>query len=313
VTGGASEEAVVLVGGEALIDVLENGDGTQHQAAGGGPFNTARALARLGVPTAFLGHLSTDTSGRELARLLRADGVDLQLTTTGTEPTTVAIANVDGDGLAEYEFLVEGTSAPNLTMAMVPDALPSGIKALHVGTLGLALEPMASTLTALIKRESGRLLIVLDPNVRPVSAADPAYRDRLESVIPLCTIVKASVEDMAWLYPNLDYRSAARRMLEIGVRMVVVTMGAGGAFSATGDASVTVAAPAVEVVDTVGAGDTFGAALLARLCDFDVLSPGLTLDIAQVESALKFACLAAAITCTRAGADAPYRSELSLT
>lgn len=301
---------MILVCGEALIDVLENGDGSQHQAAGGGPFNSARALARLGVPTAFLGHLSTDTYGLELASLLRSDGVNLDMTTIGPEPTTIAIANLDGDGLAEYEFLVEGTSAPNLTMAMVPEQLSADINALHIGTLGLALEPMASTLAALIRRETGGRLIMLDPNIRPIAAADPMYRERLESVIPLSTIVKASVGDLAWLYPDLDYKSAAQRMLEIGVRLVVVTLGIDGAFAATKDSIVAVTAPAVNVVDTVGAGDTFGGALLARVYDYDLVRPDLTLDIVQVESALRFACLAASITCSRAGADPPYRSEL---
>jgi fructokinase len=301
---------LILVCGEALIDVLENGDGSQRQAAGGGPFNTARALGRLGIPTAFLGHLSTDTYGRELASLLRSDGINLDLTTTGPESTTIAIANLDGDGLAEYEFLVEGTSAPNLTMAMVPEILAADITALHVGTLGLALEPMASTLVALIKREAGRRLIMLDPNIRPIAAADPMYRERLESVIPLSTIVKASVGDLAWLYPDLDYKTAAQRMLEVGVRLVAVTLGTDGAFAAADGLTVAVTSPAVDVVDTVGAGDTFGAALLARLYDYKLISPEPKLDIVQVESALRFACMAASITVARAGADPPYRSEL---
>lgn len=301
---------MILVCGEALIDVLKNSDGSQRQAAGGGPFNTARALARLGVPTAFLGHLSTDTYGRELAGLLRSDGINLDLTTIGPEPTTIAIANLDGDGLAEYEFLVEGTSAPNLTMAMVPEKLSADINALHVGTLRLALEPMASTLAALIRREAGRRLIMLDPNIRPIAAADPIYRERLESVIPLSTVVKASVGDLAWLYPDLDYKSAAQRMLEIGVRLVVVTLGIDGALAATDDLTVAVTAPAVDVVDTVGAGDTFGAALLARLHDYGLVMPDPKLNLEQVESALRFACLAASITVSRAGADPPYRSEL---
>lgn len=291
---------MILVCGEALIDVLENGDGSQRQAAGGGPFNTARALARLGVPTAFLGHLSTDTYGRELAGLLRSDGINLDLTTTGPEPTTIAIANLDGDGLAEYEFLVEGTSAPNVTMALVPEKLSDDINALHVGTLGLALEPMASTVAALIRREAGRRLIMLDPNIRPIAAADPIYRERQKSVIPLSTIVKASVGDLAWLYPDLDYKSAAQSMLEIGVRLVVVTLGIDGAFAATDDLTVAVTAPAVDVVDTVGAGDTFGAAFLARLHDYGLVMPDPKFNLEQVESALRFACLAASITCSRA-------------
>jgi fructokinase len=308
-----SDDAVVLVCGEALIDVLENGDGTQHRAAGGGPFNTARALARLRVPTSFLGRISTDSAGRELARILGSEGVNLDLTSTGPEPTTTAIARVDGDGVAEYEFLVDGTSAPNLTMAMVPDELPQGIKALHVGTLGLALEPMASTLAALIIRESGRLPIMLDPNIRLAAVSDGAYRERLQSLIPHVAIVKASVDDMSWLYPDLDYKAAARRILAMGVPLVVVTLGSDGAFGATDEGSVAVAAPAVDIVDTVGAGDTFGAALLARFYELDLFGlgrPDLNVGVDQLAPALKFACLAASITCTRAGADSPYRTEL---
>jgi fructokinase len=236
--------------------------------------------------------------------------VNLDFTSTGPEPTTTAIARLDSDGLAEFEFVVEGTSAPNLTMAMIPGELPVGISAIHVGTLGLALEPMGSTLAALIERESGRIPIMLDPNIRLTAASDPGYRERLESVIRHASIVKASVDDLAWLFPGIDYKAAARRMLESGVRLVVVTLGVNGAFGATEHVSVTVAAPAVDVVDTVGAGDTFGAALLARLYDLDVVTLGLKLDLTQVESALRFACLAAAITCTRAGADSPYRAEL---
>jgi fructokinase len=151
---------------------------------------------------------------------------------------------------------------------------------------------------------------MLDPNVRQIAASDPAYRDRLESVIPHAVIVKASVADMSWLYPGLDYKAAAARILEKGVRLVVVTLGIEGAFGTTGRASVAVASPAVDVVDTVGAGDSFGAALLARLCERDEVKTDLELDIQQVESALRYACLAAAITCTRAGADPPFRSEL---
>ena len=302
---------MIVVAGEALIDVIENVDGTQWRAAGGGPFNTARALGRLGVPAAFLGHLSTDTDGRELTALLRSDGVNLDLATEGPEPTTTAVAKVDRDGLAEYEFRVEGTSAPNLTAAMVPEKLPAGIDALHVGTLGLALEPMASTLANLIKRESGRILILLDPNVRLAAASDPAYRDRLQTLIPLSTIVKASVDDMAWLYPGVDYRSGAQRMLGVGVRLVVVTLGVDGAFAATRDATAAVAAAPVDLVDTVGAGDTFGAALLASMYDFDLMRPDLIVDAGQMRSALRFACDAAAVTCTRRGAYQPLRSEVA--
>jgi fructokinase len=170
---------------------------------------------------------------------------------------------------------------------------------------------MASTLVEVVGRESGRRLIMLDPNVRPGVISDPEYRERLESVIPLSTIVKASVADLGWLYGELDYEAAARRMLSLGVRLVIVTLGARGAFAATAKLQVQVEAPPIAVVDTIGAGDVFGAAVLARLHETGLLRPNLELGEDELRSLLEFACSAAGITCTRVGADPPWRSELS--
>ncbi len=265
-------------------------DGTRRPAPGGGPFNTARALARLGVPTAFLGHFSEDELGHLLADRLAADGASL--------------------GLVEYEFVIRGTSAPNLTREMVPRALPPDVSALHLGTLGLVLQPMASSLTELVERENGSRLVMLDPNIRPVLATDPEYRPRLHSLISESTIVKASAEDLTWLYPDIDYRAAAGRILAAGVRLVMVTLGVAGAYGATRDAQLNVPAVPVEVVDTIGAGDAFGAAALAWLHDRGALDPQLSLSEKDLESLLKFSCLAASLTCTRSGAEPPWRSEM---
>jgi fructokinase len=301
---------LIVVCGEALIDMIQNGDGTQRAAPGGGPFNTARALARLGVPTAFLGHLSSDKFGSELAGLLREDGASLKLATVGSEATTIAVADVDNEGLAEYQFLVQGTSAPNLTEDMLPSELGPEVKALHVGTLGLVLEPMASTLIALVEREHGKRLIMIDPNIRVGLSPDDEYRPRLLHAIGLSTIVKASDADLAWLYPGIEYPQAAERITEQGVSLVIVTLGEDGAFAAHRDIRIRVPAPHVEVVDTIGAGDAFGAALLAWLYDHDCLGPDLHLEQGELREALEYACLAAAITCTRAGADPPRKSEM---
>jgi fructokinase len=301
---------VIVVCGEALIDVIHNGDGTQRAAPGGGPFNTARALARLGVPTAFLGHLSNDAFGRELAGLLKQDGADLEFASVGSEATTIAIADVDSQGLAEYEFLVEGTSAPNLTPAMVPQEFGPGVSALHLGTLGLVLEPMASTLADLAQREQGKRVVMLDPNIRSGLTPDDEYRERLRAVVSESTIVKASDADLAWLFPDRDYKRAADMILGQGPRVVVVTLGADGAFGAHSDIRMHVPAPQVDVVDTIGAGDAFGAALMAWLHDHDCMRPDLQLDEGELRAALEYACLAAAITCTRAGADPPHKSEM---
>jgi fructokinase len=301
---------VIVVCGEALIDVIHNGDGTQRMVPGGGPFNTARALARLGVPTAFLGHLSNDAFGRELADLLVSDGASLELSSVGSEPTTIAVAEVDSAGLAEYEFLVEGTSAPNLTLDMVPERLSPDIKAIHLGTLGLVLEPIASTLVELVHRERDGRVVMIDPNVRHGLASDGEYRGRLLEMISQSTIVKASDADLAWLYPEIRYEDAADRILGEGARLVVVTLGALGAFAAHRGFHVAVDAVQVDVVDTIGAGDAFGAALLAWLHDHDAIEPDLSLGKEEVKDALDFACLAAALTCARAGADPPWKSEI---
>ena len=301
---------MIVACGEALIDRIHNEDGTQQAVPGGGPFNTARALARLGVPTSFLGRLSDDVFGRQMASLLISDGASLELTSVGPEPTTIAIADVDTEGFAEYQFLVEGTSAPNLTLEMVPDQFAPEVNALYMGTLGLVLEPMASTLEALIVREGGRRLVVLDPNIRVGLIPESEYRERLQIAISHSTVVKASEGDLAWVYPGLDHEQTAQRLFSAGVSLVVITLGAKGAFGAHRDTRMTVAAPHVDVVDTIGAGDAFGAGLLAWLHDHGCISPDLSLEPEELKAALDYACLAGAITCSRAGADPPWKREM---
>jgi fructokinase len=292
------------------MDMIDAGDGTRRAMPGGGPFNTSRALARLGVPTAFLGRLSNDVFGRELRDLLVSDGVSLELSSSGPESTTIAMVELDGQGLAEYKFFVEGTSAPNLTMSMIPEEFGPEVDAIHIGTLGLVLEPIASTLVELVAREHGKRLVMLDPNVRVGLSDDDFYRDRLLSVMSRSTIVKASKDDLAWLYPGLDYQQAAEQILGEGVKLVVVTLGAQGAYGAHDGHRMSVSAPPVDIVDTIGAGDAFGAGLLAWLHDHKAIRPDLRLHAEQLKAALDYACLAASLTCARAGADPPRKSEM---
>jgi len=302
---------VIVVCGEALIDVIHNDDGTQRAVPGGGPFNTARALARLGVPTAFLGRISNDVFGRQLADLLVSDGASLELASIGSEATTIAVADVDSAGFAEYQFLVHGTSAPNLTPEMLPERLGPTVEALHLGTLGLVLDPMASTLVDLVHRERDGRVVIMDPNIRIGLVPDAEYRDRLHDVMSQSTIVKASNADLAWLYPDLTYESAAEQILGEGPSLVVVTLGALGAFGAHRDLRLGVDAVQVHVVDTIGAGDAFGAGLLAWLHDHGALHPEFRLEEEELKAALDFACLAAALTCARAGADPPWKAEMA--
>ena len=300
---------MIAVAGEALMDVIRNGP----PRPGGGPFNTARALARLGVPSAFIGRLSGDQFGVDLRRRLAADGVDLSMSVVGPEPTTVALAEVDESGLASYRFDFAGTSAPNLTADMLPARLPDGVQALHVGSLGLLLEPMAGTISGIVRRESPSRVIVVDPNIRAATIDEPrAYRRRLESVMAQSTIVKAAESDVAWLEPAASVEEFADSILsETGARLVVVTLGAQGAFGATPRARARVAAPQVSVGDTIGAGDAFGAALLAWLHRRELLVKDLSLDRSDLEDALTFACMVASMSCARAGTP-PRRSELNL-
>ncbi len=253
---------MIVVCGEALIDKVDNGDGTERGAPGGGPFNTARALARLGVPTAYLGHLSEDAHGREFAGLLTADGASMALATSGPEPTTVAVAEVDDAGVAACRFFIQGTAAPNLTLDMVPAEFGPDVRALHVGTLGLVVEPMASTLAQLVRREFGHRLMMVDPNIRPALASDPRYQTRR-----------------------------------------------GGSVRNDSRARVRVRARFMHVVDTIGAGGAFGAAVHAWLHNRDGLRPDLRVNAEQLESLLAFACSVASLTCARAGAEPPWRSE----
>jgi len=298
---------VIVVCGEALIDQIPSPNGRQRETPGGGPFTTARALARLGIPTQFLGRLSTDAFGQQLRDLLAADGADLSLTSFGPEPTTLAIAEVGADGHAAYRFVIDGTSGSNLTRQMVPATFSPDVKALHVGTLGLVFEPVATTIADLVEREHRKRLVMVDPNIRPSAVPN---RSRLDRILAQSTIVKASDADVTWLYPELDLQSAARALLARGPALVVVTLGSEGAFGVCTGTQVRAAAPSVDVVDTIGAGDAFGAALLAWLSDHDRLDRDLHLDPEELRAALEFACLVASITCTRAGANPPWRSEL---
>ena len=300
---------MILVCGEALIDRVRNGE--DRVLPGGSPFNTARALARLGVPAAFLGHLSRDEGGRQLVAALQADGVDMRYATIGSEPTTTAIAYVDAAGIPEFRFVTDGTSAPNLTPAMVPTEFESDVEALVLGSLGLLLQPMAGTIAGLAHREHGRRVLVVDPNVRDGLGAGPEYTARLAEVLSLSTIAKASDYDLAWIYPELEFEAAAESLLSSGPRLVVVTLGEDGAYAAHRDVRVRVPAREVQVVDTIGAGDAFCAALLCWLREHGHLRLDLALEEGELRSALEFACLAAAIECSRGGGDPPRRSEMN--
>jgi fructokinase len=337
---------MIAVIGEALVDLVVSGDGDVAAHPGGGPFTTARALARLGVPSVFAGGLSGDGFGRLLRSRLDADGVRLGLPSLSDLPTTLAVADLDEDGAASYHFYLDRTAAADVTydalraglaaLSGAParrdgnggsnedggskedtrsnaDAGPGPLAAVHVGTLGLVAEPVASSAERLVTEGlPAGTLVMVDPNCRPGAIADrDAYLARLRRIVARADIVKASADDMAYLMPDAPVSRAAGTLLDQGAALVIVTDGPrpASAFLPSGR-EIRVQAPVVDVVDTIGAGDTFGAAFLARW-----LGPGMTrvdpADTDAIHDALAFAAAAAAVTCTRAGAEPPYLAELT--
>ncbi|MEA2387015.1 MAG: fructokinase [Thermoleophilaceae bacterium] len=297
---------MIAVAGEALIDLVER-DGTLHPLPGGGPFNTAVALGRLDVPTGFLGRLSDDQFGELLVGLLRESGVDDRYVLRGSAPTPVAVVHMSGDGDAAYSFHLAGTAYADLTSKDLPELGPE-VLALHLGTLALATDPPASALEGLMQRESERRLIMVDPNIRPDVIGDrDAYLARFETWLTWAHVLKLSARDAEWLYPDLGPEECARRLLSLGARLAVVTLGPEGALAVSDAGEARVASPPIEVVDTVGAGDAFGAGLLRHLWEnaaLDLETVGL-LDDAALEAALHFACAVAALQCSREGAVPP--------
>jgi fructokinase len=302
---------MILVTGEALYDLVLQGDADDLRGhAGGGPFTTARTLGRLDRPVAFLGRMSQDRFGERMVQLLADDGVDLGAVIRTSDPTTLALAEVDHDGVARYRFYERGTSATGLLSDDALSAVPDDVAMLHVGTLGLTLEPVAAATEAIVERLAGGALIAVDPNIRPWAIADEAgYRGRLARVLAHSHVVKISQEDLDWLHPDVPGVEAVRLLLDQGPTVGLLTRGPNGALVVTRTAEVAVPAPRAKVVDTIGAGDAFGGGFLAWWDERGLTREDLgTIDL--VVEATAFACLVAARTCSRPGANPPYRSEL---
>jgi fructokinase len=300
---------VIVVAGEALIDLVPQGTGALAElrpALGGGPYNTAVALGRLGSRTAFCSRTSYDAFGEALLDRLRDTGVDVSAVQRGPEPTTLAVATLDANGSAAYSFYVEGTAD---RLFRVPAALPAGTRAVSFGTCSLVLEPGASAYAELLRTAAGEgLFTALDPNIRPGLIPDAdAYRARFKSWLPSVSLLKLSEEDARWM------GGSPSEWLSAGPSAVVITHGGDGLTAFTGDGSVySVPGEKVDVVDTIGAGDTVNAALLHGLAVRDALSPSALQALGHDgwERLLRFAARAAAITCSRAGAEPPYASEV---
>ncbi|MFJ8080422.1 carbohydrate kinase [Streptomyces sp. NPDC096205] len=301
---------MIVVAGEALIDLVPQGTGALadlRPALGGGPYNTAVALGRLGSPTAFCSRASRDAFGEALLDGLRRAGVDVSGVQRGPEPTTLAVATIGDGGSAAYSFYVDGTADRLFT---APAALPAGTRAVSFGTCSLVLEPGASAYEELMRTAAAQgVFTALDPNIRPGLIPDAdAYRARFKSWLPSVSLLKLSEEDALWLGGN------PKEWLAAGPSAVVITQGGDGLTAFTRDGGVhTVPGEVVDVVDTIGAGDTVNAALLHGLAARDALSAEALDGLGPVgwSELLRFAARAAAITCSRAGAEPPYAHELA--
>ncbi len=300
----------IVVGGEALVDLVPHAAGELRAHAGGGPYNTARTLGRLGQDVHYLGCLSDDGFGARLRAQLVEDEVKLDTAVATPLPTTLALAELDERGAATYRFYTEGTSAPALEPEAALAALPERVEMLHVGTLALVMEPTAMALQAVVEAVTVRALVMVDPNCRPTFIPDRGtYRRSLAATLRHTHVVKVSNDDLEYLEPGAEPVDAARSLLEDGPRVALVTLGGDGAMIVTRDGAERVAAPAITVVDTIGAGDAFGGGFLAYW-RINGLDREALEDADAVRRATRFACVVAARTCEQPGASPPRLSDL---
>lgn len=305
-----------VVCGEALLDVFSTGSTpvgiSLDGRIGGSPLNVAIGLARLGQPVAFLGGVSTGFVGERLVKALRDDGVDLSCVALLDAPATLGLVGLDERGHPSYAFYGEGC-ADRLLQPEHLAKIPAAANVFQFGSYAMVVEPTGSTQRALVERERDRSLITYDPNVRlNVEPKLEVWRDTVAWMAARCHLLKVSDEDLGLLYPGQDMAELARGWLKQGPSLVVITRGGDGALAFRRDGEFEVPTPKVSVVDTVGAGDTFQAAMLTALAERGAATPaGLAaLPLTEVEACLTFAARAAAITCSRRGADLPRRAEL---
>ena len=311
---------MILCCGEALIDMIAEptmGEKTKFVShSGGAILNTAIALGRLNTKVGLLAGLSSDMFGQQLLKTLKTSYVDTTRIITSDRPTTLAFVTLQ-NGQATYSFFDENSAGRMLTPNDMPNQL-AGVSTLFIGGISLACEPCADAFVSLIDCHAPNCVVMLDPNIRPAFITNEArYRDRLNHLISLANIIKASDEDLNWLFSGHEHHTKKiSHLLRQGTSIVVITRGDQGATGYLGDGSVIpVGAEPIEMVDTVGAGDTFNAGLLAQLNAAGHLTKdGLhTLPAHALSKALTFASSAAATTVSRSGANPPWFHELDST
>ncbi|QBK04683.1 carbohydrate kinase [Hylemonella gracilis] len=325
----------IAIVGESLIDFTATGPLAFQGHEGGGPSNCAVAAARLGQATGYISQLSRDMFGERLFAYLQTNGVDLRFVLRSDAPTTLAFVERTATS-NHYAFYMQGTADTLWAPAQLPE-LPQSCRFLQFGSIALLQEPAASRIVDLVRAERGRRIVVFDPNARPTLVRDPQdFRARCQGWLALADLVKLSDEDLAYILPGLSADEAAAVVLALGPRALVLTHGGQGAtLYRAGQAPLSVSAPVVQVVDTIAAGDTFGAALMVGLLEQSVERAGQlapttaartgaqvvpanppdatpALGDAAWRAVLGFAAMAAALNCTRAGASPPTRAELDV-
>jgi fructokinase len=315
---GPYREGVVAVAGEALIDLVPaGGRGLFEAVPGGSPANVAVGLARLEVPVRMLARIADDSLGQRIRAHLSDNGVDLSFIVHAAEPTSLAIVTVGRDGLVDYDFRVQGTADWQWHDGELTGVLDEGVLALHAGSLALTMPPGADALRRLLARARPSVTVSYDPNFRPLLMGSPErLRGRVDDLVGLADVVKASADDLAWLLPGRAPEEVAAAWLAMGPAIVAITLGPDGAVAVARRAG-TVRRPGrrVEVADTIGAGDAFMSALLAGLHRRGLLGADRRGDLRAIPAGtltelLDEAVLAAAITCTRSGAQPPTAGEL---
>ncbi len=297
----------IWVCGEVLIDLIPGADGVRVPHVGGGPANTAKALARLGHDVQFIDGISSDQYGVMSRKELLDDEVKLDLALKSDKPTCLAIVSLAENGGASYEFEIDGTATFDFSLDWLPDPSRYKPNVLHIGTLVTVIQPGADVLYDWAIRVAEFAPIVFDPNIRPAVMGDRnKYQMAVEKWAAISSTIKVSDDDMAWLYPDQRYQDVAQRWINDGAALVVITRGADGLLGITADGSVEVPGVMIEVADTVGAGDTVGAIIVEAMIEKGILN--LTDDV--LKATLHRAAVAAGITCSRKGAQPPYKHEL---
>jgi fructokinase len=297
----------IWVCGEVLIDLIPGADGVRVPHVGGGPANTAKALARLGHDVQFIDGISSDQYGVMSRKELLDDEVKLDLALKSDKPTCLAIVSLAENGGASYEFEIDGTATFDFSLDWLPDPSRYKPNVLHIGTLVTIIQPGADVLYDWAIRVAEFAPIVFDPNIRPAVMGDrDKYQIAVEKWAAISSVIKVSDDDMAWLYPDQKYQDVAKRWISDGAALVVITRGADGLLGITADGFVEVPGVKIEVADTVGAGDTVGAIIVEAMIEKGILN--LTDEV--LKATLHRAAVAAGITCSRKGAQPPYKHEL---